>query len=217
MRDIKIANSPANGRANCNGGGRYNPDQNYCGVIICGAFYALGESLTFENQNDADSGYVCDCSPDERGVLHLFGATVQHRRGFVHRAARGGTGYLKDYQFDTRLREWDDLIWPEPLPPVTDTLDFGEVIVNNSATLTAIYPSYGVIPGFVNYPFQAHQYYQRPETTFIPVSFTPPSIQAFSAVLPLTVDFETFHVILRGRGIADTSSAPGLIATPALR
>jgi hypothetical protein len=103
-RDIKIANTPANGRENCAGGGRYNPNQNLCGIVICAALVALNDEFQFENQNDGgDSGYVFLPGPDERGLIHLFGSVTQWRRGFVHRSTSNQTGYLKDYRYDNRF------------------------------------------------------------------------------------------------------------------
>lgn len=105
--DVKIANTPKNGRENssmpCGTQGRTQTNQNLTSVIITGAIVALGESFTFEQQNDIDSGYVYTCNPDERGTIYLFGSVTQKRRGYVHRSTLGSTGYLKQYRYDTRF------------------------------------------------------------------------------------------------------------------
>jgi len=102
-RDVKIANTPANGRENSNGLGNNQTNPNFTDIVITAAIVALGTSFTFENQNDPDSGYVCDCAPDDRGQIWLFGSVTQMRRGYVHRSTNQSTGYLKQYRYDTRL------------------------------------------------------------------------------------------------------------------
>ncbi|RPH96376.1 hypothetical protein EHM69_01540 [candidate division KSB1 bacterium] len=105
--DVKIANTPENGRENSGitGGqsGNNQTNQARTSVVITAAIVALGESFTFENQNDPDSGYVCDCQPDDRGTIYVFGSITQMRRGYVHRSTRSSTGYLKKYVYDKRL------------------------------------------------------------------------------------------------------------------
>jgi hypothetical protein len=101
--DIKIANTPANGRENSAGLGRNQPNSHLTDVTITGAVVALGESFTFEQQNDIDSGYVFHGSPDDRGTIYLWGSVTQMRRGYVHRGTLGSTGYLKQYQYDKRF------------------------------------------------------------------------------------------------------------------
>jgi hypothetical protein len=109
--DVKIANTPANGRANsgfpCGQSGSAQNDSRRTDITITAAIVALGESFTFENQNDPDSGYVYNCGngggPDDRGTIYLFGSVTQARRGYVHRSTQTSTGYLKQYQYDTRL------------------------------------------------------------------------------------------------------------------
>ena len=128
--DIKIANTPANGREDSNFQGPNQSNQNLTDIVITAAVVALGKhqeesgfvgSFTFENQNMADSGYVCTscgCTPqpggspnpncgtggrDERGTIWLFGSLTQRRRGYVHRSCCTGTGYDKQYRYDTRF------------------------------------------------------------------------------------------------------------------
>ena len=101
--EVKIANTPQNGRENSAGAGLGQNNPALSDIVITAAVVALGESFTFENQNDPDSGYVCDCQPDDRGQIFLFGSVTQMRRGYVHRSTRSSTGYLKQYKYDKRL------------------------------------------------------------------------------------------------------------------
>jgi type II secretory pathway pseudopilin PulG len=101
-QNVKVANTVKNGRENSAGQGRAQTNQALTSVMITAAIVALGESFTFENQNDADSGYDFG-SLDERGRIILYGSVTQMRRGYVHRSIHGGTGYLKQYQYDTRF------------------------------------------------------------------------------------------------------------------
>ncbi len=107
--DIKVANTPKNGRENSNGLGQNQPNTDLTDIRINAAVVALGNetrndgSFTFENQNDPDSGYVCTCAPDDRGFIYLYGSVTQRRRGYVHRSTRGSTGYGKQYRYDIRL------------------------------------------------------------------------------------------------------------------
>jgi hypothetical protein len=74
-------------------------------IIINAALVALGESFTFENQNDdwAVGFEYVGPTPDERGIIHLKGAVIQYRRGYVHRSNHFGTGYGRDYHYDFRF------------------------------------------------------------------------------------------------------------------
>ena len=101
--EVKIANTRENGRENSAGLGRNQTNQNLTSVIVNGAVVALGESFTFENQNDPDSGYVFGSSPDNRGTIYLFVSVTRMRRGYVHRSNNSSTGYLKQYKYDKRL------------------------------------------------------------------------------------------------------------------
>ncbi|RPH94286.1 hypothetical protein EHM69_07765 [candidate division KSB1 bacterium] len=101
--DIKIANTAANGRENSSGLGSAQTNPDLTDIVITGAVVALGESFTFEDQNDPDSGYVCACNPDNRGTIYLYGSLTQMRRGYVHRRNNTSTGYLKKYVYDDRF------------------------------------------------------------------------------------------------------------------
>ena len=102
--EVKVANTPQNGRENSAGLGQAQTNPNLTDIVITAAIVALGESFTFENQNDPDSGYVFEGSPDDRGTIYLFGSVTQMRRGYVHRRNNTSTGYLKKYVYDRRLQ-----------------------------------------------------------------------------------------------------------------
>jgi len=95
-------------------------------IIITAAMIALGDgdpdpfnpfmgSFSFQDQNEPpptpviwefyDGNYYCPQPPnnDERGDIYLRGAVTQRRRGYVHRSNHGGTGYGKQYTYDSRL------------------------------------------------------------------------------------------------------------------
>ncbi|MDD5089099.1 MAG: hypothetical protein PHI18_09940, partial [bacterium] len=138
--DIKIRNTPANGRWNSGWAGLSQINRDSTDVVITAALYALGGSFTFENQNDPDSGYVCDCSPDDRGTVYVFGAICQRRRGYMHRSTNGSTGYLRKLKYDQRFRHdappctGRDMWWDEE---PTDSIDFGDVVVGTTVSDTA--------------------------------------------------------------------------------
>jgi hypothetical protein len=92
--NIVIGNTPENGRDNRTMGGT--------DIIINAAMLALGESFTFEDQNDIWNLYQGPY-PDERGVIHFWGSLAQYRRGYVHRSNHNGTGYGRAYRNDPRF------------------------------------------------------------------------------------------------------------------
>jgi len=98
IRD-NTANGHANGYWNCN---RNEHLKDRHSIIIDAGMVALGESFTFEHQND-DWELYQGPSPDERGIIHLKGAVTQARRGYIHRSNHQGTGYGKDYHYDFRF------------------------------------------------------------------------------------------------------------------
>ncbi len=100
---VKIANTPANGRENSNGAGFSQGNPALTDIVINAAIVALGESFTFEQQNDLDSGYVSSTIPDDRGTIYLYGSLTQLRRGYVHRTNNQSTGYAKQYRYDSRF------------------------------------------------------------------------------------------------------------------
>jgi len=131
--EIKILNTVANGRENSGGWGNSQNDPALTDIVINGLLFALNESFTFENQNDPDSGYVCDCVPDDRGTIYLTGALAQKRRGYVHRSSNNSTGYFKNYRYDEDLRYWNTWLWnlrENTFEP--SALDFGDVAVGET-------------------------------------------------------------------------------------
>jgi hypothetical protein len=101
--NIIVANTPENGRDNRTMGGQ--------DIIINAAMIALNESFTFEDQNDQWNLYQGPY-PDERGTIHFWGSMAQFRRGYAHRSNHGGSGYDKDYHYDTRFSEISPPCWP---------------------------------------------------------------------------------------------------------
>ena len=94
-KNIIIRNNWANGKENMANGSS---------IIINAGMVALGESFTFQYQND-DWDLYQGPTPDERGYIHLKGAVTQWRRGYVHRSNHTGTGYGKSYNYDFRFDE----------------------------------------------------------------------------------------------------------------
>lgn len=101
--DVKVANTWANGRENSNHMGFNQGNKAFTDIVITAAVVALGESFTFEQQNDPDSGYVYDGGLDDRGYIFIYGSLTQKRRGYVHRSNNGSTGYGKRYMYDERF------------------------------------------------------------------------------------------------------------------
>ncbi|MBU0509234.1 T9SS type A sorting domain-containing protein [bacterium] len=212
--DIKIRNTPANGRENSGGRGwdQTNPDST--DVVITAALYAT-RSFTFENQNDPDSGYVCDCTPDNRGTIYLFGSLVQTRRGYVYRSNNTSTGYRLNLRYDSRfLRRLTPCIIEGASRPdaSTDSLDFGEVAVGTTAWDTArVYTLYNGHLGavYANHPFRGERVMPFQGSSFIvPTRFTPPGVGLFTGILYVSAGMEHFQIVLRGRGIPPEGPAP---------
>ncbi len=107
--NILIANTWENGRENS----AFGTD-----IIINAGMIALGESFTFEDQNDDWEIYQGPLTGDERGNIRLWGSVVQKRRGYVHRSNHNGTGYDKDYHYDFRFSTMP----PPCYPDATDQL-----------------------------------------------------------------------------------------------
>jgi hypothetical protein len=104
--DIVVGNTWANGKNNGWNRTNHNPDSST--IIVTGALVALGESFTFEDQNDNPnlweySRTFVGTTPDRRGEIFIRGALTQYRRGYVHRSTHGDTGYGKHYIYDRRL------------------------------------------------------------------------------------------------------------------
>lgn|GEM_PF-983874 len=122
--NIVIRNTRTNGKDN---GFRVEPN-NYDrhSIAINGALLALGESFTFEHQNDEWEFYQGPM-PDERGWIFLQGSLAQKRRGHIRRTNHIGTGYLKAYHDDHRLREQRPPFFPE-IPAPLQIPNWGNVL-----------------------------------------------------------------------------------------
>ncbi|MBI5060292.1 T9SS type A sorting domain-containing protein [candidate division KSB1 bacterium] len=212
---IVVLNTPENGRENSGGLGDAQTDPNLTDVVLCGAYYALGGSITFQNQNDADSGYVCACQPDDRGDLLTFGGFVQSRRGYLHRSTRTSTGYHLRLRWDHRLRYWSDFVWAaEPLPDRTDTLDYGPVVVGSTAWDTAyvyVADQYAFGGATATYPWYSPGGSPAYGDSFaVPCRFTPPHTGDFRGILSIYIAGQTFPVRLLGEGTLDVADHPAL-------
>lgn len=107
--NVTIADTWENGRENRERG---------ADIVITALVYALGGGLEIEHQNDVGDSMAISY-PDERGYLYLNGGVTQKFRGYVHRSNRGGTGYLKRFFYDERVRHWRTGVF-EPLNDVDD-------------------------------------------------------------------------------------------------
>ncbi len=99
--NVIIADNNPNGKANSQGAGPNGP-MAQSSIILDAGIVALGESFTFEHQNDTWEAYQGP-TPDERGWIYLKGAVTQLRRGYVHRSNHQNTGYGKSYHYDFRF------------------------------------------------------------------------------------------------------------------
>ncbi len=124
--NVLIMNSWANGRDN----GRFrtgaNPDSS--SIIINAGIVALGDCFSFEDQNDDPNNpgayppnlpewyfstpNLPAASSDERGWIYLWGQISQNKRGYVHRSNHNNTGYLKDYHYDLRFKQFPPPYYP---------------------------------------------------------------------------------------------------------
>ncbi|HEY3295595.1 MAG TPA: T9SS type A sorting domain-containing protein [bacterium] len=218
--DIKIANTPANGRENSNGLGINQSDPDLTSIAISAALYALGESFTFEQQNDLDSGYVYE-NPvgtphrDDRGSAYVYGSLTQKRRGSLHRSTNISTGYFVHYRWDPRFVPWS----PPGVPSYddntsrnTDTLNFGDVPVGQTVWDTGyVYVGVECNLGSVTAtsPFWATRvppFYARGFN--IPARFTPTHTGTFSGVLYISTPYHYFQIVLRGRGLPGGHPSP---------
>ncbi len=117
--NILIGNTCPNGRGN----GLYHNAGNHdnAHIIIMASLLALNEEISFEDQNDPDDDYYW-CDPagvhsgetDERGDIYLRGSAAFYRMGYLHRSTCGGTGYTREYVYDTRLAH----AWPTGSPEI---------------------------------------------------------------------------------------------------
>jgi len=97
--NIIIQDNYRNGRED---GGHLGQGMQRESIVINAGMVALGESFTFEHQND-DWELYQGPTPDFRGTIFLKGAVTQWRRGYVHRSNHQDTGYGKSYHYDFRF------------------------------------------------------------------------------------------------------------------
>jgi type II secretory pathway pseudopilin PulG len=123
--NVLIMNTDANGKDNRARG---------ADIIIDAGIVALGDCFSFEDQNDPRNGTTLQAllqanpnlpewyisqppgnppnGPDERGTIYLWGQVSQNCRGYVHRSNWSGTGYLKDYHYDDRFKQFPPPFYP---------------------------------------------------------------------------------------------------------
>jgi hypothetical protein len=204
--NVIIDNTPANGRGNSSGRGNNQTNLDSTSVVVTASVVALGESFTFDQQNDPDSGYVCDCSPDDRGYIYFRGAVIQTRRGYTHRSNRSSTGYLMNMHYDRRLFLHNPPGFPSfaNQNPPPDTVNFGDVVVGQTAadTIAVDASQYGALSA--TYPFTVQRLHPNDyyyDGTVV-VRFSPPRAQMYSGTLTVgTVDGRIVQHPIRGRGI----------------
>ena len=215
--EVKIADTWANGHANSNGAGQGQTDPEFTDVVLTANIYALGQSLTFEHQNDPDSGYVCNCFPDYRGTLYIFGGVTQQRRGYIHRSSLEATGYRSHLRWDERLRFRPNVVIDTPAEgQSTDSIDFGNVPLGQTATDTAEifvsgYNALGAV--MASQPFDADRIEPYFGSHFwIPVHFSPPQTGTFNGVLQVSTSSQFFQIPLHAVGVP--AGGPRIAAHP---
>jgi hypothetical protein len=219
--EVKIANTDANGRGNSDGLGTAQPMDGLTDVIINSMVCALGESFTFEQQNDPDSGYCCvvpcGCNPggigggpDNRGTVYLYGAITQARHGYLHRAQCTSTGYTTEYRYDPRLRTFDTMTDDDPGVPSTDSLNFGGVPIGTTATDTVIvgfWESHNLGTVTATGGFDATRVAPLVANRFaIPVTFTPTLRRGYTGTLTVHAGTHVFNIHLLGGGVTAASA-----------
>jgi hypothetical protein len=227
---VKILNTVANGRNNSSGYGLATTNPAYSSVTISAGVYAL-ETFTFEQPNDADSGYICEpcgCNPtgigggpDDRGTIYLYGGLVQGRRGYVHRSSCSSTGYLQHWRYDARWQHhYDDMSFPlfRTSDSTTSAIDFGDVPVDSSVWDTAdVYTLDPATLGGVtaSWPFEGVRNDPGRVSHFrVPVHFVPPRAGLFRGYLNVSTSEHYFQIPLSGRGFVRSAANDGLILHP---
>jgi len=221
--EIKILDTPANGHGDSNNRGynQMNPDST--SIALNGFFCALNESFTFEHQNDADSGYVYQYPSgvnhvDDRGVIFLWGALAQKRRGYVHRSTPpnsptgSSTGYLKQYVYDYQLEFWNLGIFDTPENQIVPSaVNLGNVLVGDTARDT-VYVINGFVPITIDsvrapLPFSAvlpdSYRWQQP----LVVGFAPTSVGVFDDTVRFYIAYyhQWLTIPVSGVGIANAA------------
>ena len=194
---IKILNTWSNGRDNQAQGSD---------IIINALIVALDSDsghFTFDQHNDIWDGYIGP-TPDERGQIHLTGALYQKFRGYVHRANNGGTGYLKDYKYDERLRYWQLPIFENPdFELSSDVLDFDTVLVDSvyADSIQILLQARALIdvPEVTEGVFTiAERLYVFDSLLYIPIKFSPLEIGTFSEELSVYIEGNRYTIPVQG-------------------
>jgi len=222
-KNIIIANTWENGRDN---GGAQSSEWRE-DVIINAHLMALGESFTFEDQNDVLTAYGGTLpwwyysngpSPDERGSIHLWGSICQYRRGYVHRNSQSGSrGYLKDYHLLS-----PETYQPPPYYPYfgyglnfsTTSLNFGEVeigdtelrtlIISNPSTFAPVQIT-GIAssnPCFVG-QLVGGPYIQPFGNYLFRVYFAPADTIEYEETVTISTDYDDYEIAVYGEGVAE--------------
>jgi len=207
--NILIGNTWENGRKN-----RTGPAPNNRNIVITALIFAVRGSFTFEQQNDPQDSYVCDCFPDERGNIILTGAIAQRQRGYTHRSNLGGTGYNKVYHYDYRLQYWNIGVFESLFAPdIPDTFTFADSPVGVASWDTLLITGEGPFSGaLATTPFFTNAGYEYNGPTHrIPIRFTPPSVGPFYGTLTFYLNAEYRSITLRGNGIP--TGGPQIVET----
>jgi hypothetical protein len=176
------------------------------GIIINALIVALDSDsghFTFDEQNDVWDDYIGP-APDERGQIHLTGSVYQKYRGYQHRSNNGGTGYLKDYKYDERLRYWQLPIFENPdflLAPTV--LDFDTVLVDgeylDSIQIVLDARALIDIPVVSEGVFTTDErLYVFDSTLYVPIIFTPTETGTFSEEIPIYIEGNRYTIPVQG-------------------
>ncbi|HEY3295602.1 MAG TPA: T9SS type A sorting domain-containing protein [bacterium] len=225
--EIKILNTTANGRENSGGLGNSQTNPALTSIALNGVYCALGESFTFEQQNDVDSGYVYQDPPgsphtDDRGTIYLWGSLTQARRGYVHRSTNGTTGYLKQYRYDPLLKFWHIGVFEGQENVLTPaSINFGTIqagrTVQDTVTVRNDFVPLTIDSIRVPSQFQA----VRPDSYRweqpIVVTFAPDHAGTFADTVRVYLDYyqQWFKIPVRGTATPNPNGSPDVILQPA--
>ncbi|RQV93839.1 T9SS C-terminal target domain-containing protein, partial [bacterium] len=196
--NIKILNTPANGWNNMAAGRD---------IIINALLITLDSDsghFTFDQQNDTWDTTYTGPSPDQRGIIRLTGGVYQKFRGYVHRSNNGGTGYLKDYDYDQRLRYWNLPIFLHPDHAVVpEVLDFDTLLIDSTAT-----DSVRLVltdRALIDIPLDStgvfttsERLYVFDSTLYVPVIFAPTANGTFSEEILVYIEGNRYAIPVQG-------------------
>jgi hypothetical protein len=193
-------------------------------IIINALIVALGDSgyFTFENQNNIWDSYIGP-TPDERGKIRLTGSLYQRFRGYVHRANNGGTGYLKNYKYDERLRYWQLPIFVNPayelIPAV---LDFDTIVTTGEEYIDTVQILLDT-RALIDIPLHSEgefatseRLYAFDSTIYLPVRFITyyPEAGEFSEEIPFYIEGNRFTIPVRGVAVIPDDASENFIPHP---